>query len=128
MGCCGPRFRENCTSEGTRRRNSLRARFAGVERSRIQGKVLLLDNDTGVLQAFEALFEHTGLEVYTTSSLLDFHSLVAQYDPDLILIDINMAALKGDEIVSAARNRLHASTVVLFSGVSRVHLKELSHA
>lgn len=94
----------------------------------MKGTVLLLDNDTGVLEAFRALFEHTGLEVYTTSSLLDFHSLVTRHDPDLILVDINMAGLKGDEVVSIERDRLHSSTVVLFSGISRLQLKELSYA
>jgi len=99
-----------------------------VQQSRIQGTVLLLDNDIGVLEGFRALFEHTGLEVYTTSSLVDFHSLVALHDPDLILVDINMAGLQGDEVVSIGRDRLNSATVVLFSGVSRLQLKELSYA
>jgi DNA-binding NarL/FixJ family response regulator len=94
----------------------------------VKGKILLLDNDAGVLEGFRALFEHTGIEVYTTSSLLDFHSLIAQHDPDLILVDVNMATLKGNEVVSAARNRLTSSMVVLFSGISPIELKELSHA
>jgi len=96
--------------------------------SRLKGKVLLLDDDRGVLEGFYALLEHTGLEVFTTSSLLDFHALVAGHDPDLILVDINMAPLKGNELVSAARSRLNASTVVLFSGISPIELRELSYA
>jgi CheY-like chemotaxis protein len=60
----------------------------------MKGKVLLLDNDLGVLEGSRALFEHTGLEVFTTDSHLDFHSLVTQHDPDLVLVDINMAGLK----------------------------------
>jgi DNA-binding NtrC family response regulator len=94
----------------------------------VKGKVLLFDNDTGVLEGMRALLEHTGLEVYTTSSLLDFHALVARHEPDLVLVDINIATLKGDEIVAAARHRLNASTVVLFSGISRLRLAELTHA
>ncbi len=94
----------------------------------MKGTVLLLDNDPGVLEGFRALFEHTGLEVYTTSSLLDFHSLVTRHNPDLILVDINMAGLQGDEVVSSARDRLNSATVVLFSGISRLKLKELSYA
>jgi CheY-like chemotaxis protein len=94
----------------------------------VKGKVLLLDNDVGVLDGFTALFEHTGLEVFTTSSLVEFHSLVTQHDPELILVDINMASLKGDEVVSIARNRLQAATVVLFSGINPIELKELSYA
>jgi CheY-like chemotaxis protein len=94
----------------------------------MKGSVLVFDNDVGVLEGFRALFEHTGLDVYTTSSLLDFHSLVARHDPDLILVDINMAGLKGEEIVSTARDRLHSATIVLFSGISRLELKELTLA
>jgi CheY-like chemotaxis protein len=94
----------------------------------MKGTVLVLDNDIGVLEGFRALCEDTGLDVYTTSSLLDFHSLVAQHNPDLILVDINMPGLKGDDIVSVARDRLHSATMVLFSGISRLQLKELTYA
>jgi CheY-like chemotaxis protein len=94
----------------------------------MKGTVLVLDDDVGVLEGFRALCEDTGLDVYTTSSLLDFHSLVARHNPDLILVDINMEGLKGDEIVSVARDRLHSATMVLFSGIGRLELKELTHA
>ncbi len=94
----------------------------------MKGIVLLLDDDAGVRDGFRALLEHTGLDVHTTSSLVDFHALAAKHDPDLVLVDIRMAALKGEAIVASARNRLHSATVVLFSGVSRVELAELSYA
>ncbi len=93
----------------------------------MKGTVLLLDDDEGAREGVRALLEHTGLEVHTTGSFVDFHSLIARHDPDLILVDIGLAALKGDAIVSIARNRLNSTTVVLFSGVSRVELVELAH-
>lgn len=89
---------------------------------------MLFDDDIAVRDGFVALFEHTGLDVHTTGSFVEFHSLVAQHDPDLVLVDIHLAALKGNEIVSIARKRLNATTVVLFSGVSRVELAERTAA
>lgn len=92
----------------------------------MKGKVLFLDNDTGVLEAFRALFEHTGLEVFTTSFVDDFHLLIAKHDPDVILIDVNMAGIRGDEVVAAVRNGSSSARVILFSGISPLQLKELS--
>jgi DNA-binding NarL/FixJ family response regulator len=94
----------------------------------MEGTVLILDDDQQVREGLKALLEHTGLVVHTTQSLLEFHSLAAQHDPDLVLVDIRMAGLKGDAIVSVARSRLKSSKVVLFSGISRAELEERSRA
>jgi CheY-like chemotaxis protein len=94
----------------------------------VPGTVLILDDDQYVLDGLKALLEHTGLVVHTTHSLLDFHSLATQHDPDLILVDIRMAGFKGDAIVSVARHRLNSSKVILFSGISRQELEERSRA
>lgn len=93
----------------------------------VKGTVVLFDDDNSVREGFSALFEHTGLDVHATGSFVEFHSLVARHDPDLVLVDVHLAALKGNEIVAIARKRLNA-TVILFSGVSRVELAELSAA
>src|SRR5215208_7974554 len=91
----------------------------------MRGTVVLLDDDTDVRSGFCALFEHTGLDLYATNSFMEFHTFIGQYDPDVVLVDINLPALRGNEIVAIARKRIEA-TVILFSGISRVELAELT--
>lgn len=95
----------------------------------LEGRVLLLDNDKDVREAFRALLEHTGLDVYATSSLSEFLTLVTEHDPELVLVDVRLAgAITGDALASIIRGRIQSSTVVLFSGISPHELSERSRA
>ncbi len=66
-------------------------------------KILIADDDPGILEAIEAMLSFNGYDVVTT---LDGDSVLEITDnlPDLFLLDIWMPGLSGIEICKALKN------------------------
>lgn len=90
-------------------------------------KILLVDDDTGVLAGIKAYFEMVGIEVVTTSSVFEVHFLIGREMPDLVLLDVGMPVLGGVRIMESLGERTRRSThFILFSGMSRRELAALT--
>ena len=87
-------------------------------------RVLLLDDSKMSLVMYGALLRAAGMEVHTASSLREFDDLLRTVDPSLILMDVMMPELDGDEVVPALRKRytLDGVPVVLVSGLPKREL------
>jgi CheY-like chemotaxis protein len=79
-------------------------------------KILVVDDSDLCLDLTRMMLEEYGYEVVTLSSGLGLSRALGREKPDLVLLDVSMPAVSGDQIVEVARqNKLHRCPIVLFS-------------
>jgi DNA-binding response OmpR family regulator len=61
-------------------------------------KILVIDDDEGIVDALEVFLVTSGFEVKTTRKGEEAQSLITEYKPDLILLDVLMSGIDGRNI------------------------------
>src|SRR5690606_31369660 len=80
-------------------------------------KVLILDDSEVQLHFEERVLARAGFEVRTASSLAAFDQILKSWSPDIVLTDVQMPDIRGDQLCRMLKLRLPTSRtpVVLFS-------------
>lgn len=78
-------------------------------------RVVVADDSPIILGATRDLFEAAGAEVHTIESAIGLSGLLRRVQPDIVILDMNMPAIRGDEAVATVRRICPRATVVLFS-------------
>jgi DNA-binding response OmpR family regulator len=83
----------------------------------MSSKVLIIDDDPEVLQTAAELLRRAGFAVVTYEGKLNRLNFIAQERPDLVLLDVNMPFLPGDELLRLLKSYplLREIPVLLFS-------------
>ncbi|MEX0622529.1 MAG: diguanylate cyclase [Saccharospirillum sp.] len=68
-----------------------------------QGRVLLIDDQEQVMHYYQTLLEASGLCVQTESDPARVFRQIEQFNPDLLLLDINMPKATGPEVARVLR-------------------------
>jgi two-component system, chemotaxis family, chemotaxis protein CheY len=86
-------------------------------------KILVLDDNLVCLEVAAATLEDAGYQVISVSKPLGLYSVLEREKPDLVVVDLSMPALDGDQVVSILRRTVRYSCpVVLYSGCGREEL------
>jgi CheY-like chemotaxis protein len=92
-------------------------------------KVLVVDDDPVALETSKAVLEGLGHEVVVREHALGTTSAILDERPDVVLVDVEMPALPGDELIRVVRRRgaaLGLETVfILYSGRNLGELERL---
>jgi DNA-binding response OmpR family regulator len=92
-------------------------------------RVLVVDDDPDQLDLVRRTLSPHGFEVQTHNSALGVSNLVRSGEPDLVLLDVNFPALKGDQVVGLARRYAPQGTkFVLYSAADEARLRSLALA
>ncbi len=91
-------------------------------------RVLLIDDSEVVLELAREVLERAGMEVHTRSVAYGSSWEIVRLRPDVVLIDVNMPGLSGNDIVSVTRARgdLQDTRVLLFSAQPPENLETLA--
>jgi DNA-binding response OmpR family regulator len=82
-----------------------------------RGKVLIVDDESELLEGLAFLLREEGIEVEIHESIITLPLVVRKIDPDVILLDLSMPALSGSAVFAMGRKRLGSDApLVLFSG------------
>lgn len=81
-----------------------------------QRKVLVLDDDEGVLQSIHYLLRHQNCESLTTQSWTDALELLNTENPDLLLLDLSMPHIDGPSFLEFIREEGSQIPVIVVSG------------
>ena len=94
------------------------------------GKIFVIDDSELTLKLTQQLLENGGFEVLTSSSPLGVSSTILREKPDLVLADVDMPALSGDQLVALIKGNklLQHTRVVLHSARPLEELQELCTA
>jgi DNA-binding response OmpR family regulator len=92
-------------------------------------RVLVVDDDPDQLELVRRTLVPHGFDVQTHNSALGVSNLVRHGAPDLVLLDVNFPALKGDQVVGLARRYAPANTkFILYSAADEARLRSLALA
>jgi CheY-like chemotaxis protein len=91
-------------------------------------RVLLIDDSELALHYERSLLELAGFEVRCVSGLLEFVRELSAWEPNMILTDVDMPEIKGDQLCSTLKS--HMSTrqipIILFSMLDENELESLA--
>ncbi|MGK2857082.1 MAG: response regulator [Thermoanaerobaculia bacterium] len=92
-----------------------------------KGKILVIDDSETALSIARRTLEAAGYSVLTSNSALRLPAIVHSEKPDLILLDVEMPALRGDQVLELTKlfDFLQKSPIVLHSSKPEEELKEL---
>lgn len=92
-----------------------------------KGKVVLIDDDPELLNTARRLLESGGFEVDIYDRAFNASNFVARARPDLVLMDVNMPFLSGDQLAEIFANdgELEQIPVVFFSSNDEHSLRTL---
>lgn len=90
-------------------------------------KIVILDDDEVLVGTAAALLERAGFEVATCVTTFNRLNFVMEHKPDLVLLDVNMPMVTGDEIFRLMQDhaRLRDFPVVFFSSNEEGELRRL---
>ena len=90
--------------------------------------VLLVDDDPLILDTARRLLEHDGLTVIVYAEGFNATNFAARALPDLILMDVNMPFLSGDNLIGLFKRHptLKDVPVVLFSSNEESRLRSMA--
>ncbi|MBI4029470.1 MAG: response regulator [Candidatus Blackburnbacteria bacterium] len=61
-------------------------------------RVLLVDDDDGILEAVTAVLEFEGYEVFVDNDPENITKKISRINPDIIVLDLLLAGNKGDDV------------------------------
>jgi CheY-like chemotaxis protein len=80
-------------------------------------KILIIDDDVTALDIVDFLFEDKGFEVVRRADGVSALECVESVKPDIILIDLMMPKMSGQDCVREIRKRGMAQPIVAFTAV-----------
>lgn len=82
-------------------------------------KIMLLEDDPTMLSLLNTLLEIEGYQVSHTLDFLNTLEAIEQYNPDLILLDVNLREINGLDVLKDIREDKHLKdvTVIMSSGM-----------
>ncbi len=91
-------------------------------------RVLLLDDSEISLEVASDILTEEGFEVRATTSLQGFDNLLEDWSPQVILTDVNMPGMTGNELCRHLKRRYETAhvPVVLCSSLPRDELERLA--
>ena len=91
-------------------------------------KVLIIDDDLVILETARRLLERDGLEVFVYSEGFNATNFALRHQPDLVLMDVNMPFLSGDNLAALFKrhHELSAVPLVLFSSNEEGSLRRMA--
>lgn len=80
-------------------------------------KIMVCDDDQGILEMMELLLEEYGYQVITVSKSINVLKQLEEERPDLLLLDIWMPVLSGDQVLKTikAEPKLSGLPVIMYS-------------
>lgn len=90
-------------------------------------RVCVIDDDNDMNRAVKRVLEMSGFETMCISESIGTSSKVKQFNPHIMLLDVNMPALNGCELLTIMRQNMDIKPItILFSGISPDELERLA--
>lgn len=80
----------------------------------LKKRILVVDDDKAILLATQSLLQNAGYEVVTHDTPFRTTEMIQTWQPDLVLLDVNMPGLAGDKLCELIRNNRRIQTTIFF--------------
>ncbi len=92
------------------------------------GKIIILDDSESSRELVQRMLGSAGYQVIPCETPFALSGLILEQRPDLVLVDVDMPALRGDKVVETVlRHDLHSCVIALYSARPRSELAVLAH-
>ena len=90
-----------------------------------RGTVLVVDDDPIVLEVTRERLEQAGYVVHTREEALGTSQWTAEFQPDIVLLDVNMPALTGPDLAQLLKKRRATKdiAIILYSSLDSEELQ-----
>lgn len=90
-----------------------------------RGSVLVVDDDPIVLEVVRERLESAGYEVHIREEALGTSQWTAEFQPDIVLLDVNMPALGGTDLAQLLKKRRATKdiAIILHSSIEPAELQ-----
>ena len=79
-------------------------------------KLLIVDDETGIVDEVKSFFEEEGFEVYTADTGKDGIETLARVQPDVILVDMKLPDMSGLNVVKACKAASPHTKIIVNTG------------
>lgn len=83
-----------------------------------QNRLLVIDDDRGILSIIEDVAEDNGYQVSCADNAEDFRQLLASFNPSLIFIDLIIPGTDGVDLLRELADAHFDARIVLMSGLN----------
>jgi DNA-binding response OmpR family regulator len=80
------------------------------------GKILIVDDDTRLLEVLQRAFRNAGVDVVAHSTFEEARRALLETTFDAVLTDVRLGAFNGLQLAVISRNANPAARVIVFSG------------
>ena len=89
---------------------------AGETKSRIDKKILVVDDDRAILSLMSKIIENSGYHVKSASNAKEALKLIMENQFNLVISDISLPGMSGIELYKKVRNRYESLDFIFMSG------------
>lgn len=90
-------------------------------------RILVVDDDNQQLELVERTLRADGFEVMTCSSPIGVTNLIMSFTPRIVLVDVNIPALSGDQLIGISKKWAPDGTLfILYSASDESKLRWLA--
>ncbi|MFO8056824.1 MAG: response regulator [bacterium] len=90
-------------------------------------RVCIIDDEETVLKTVERILQTRGYKTLALSCTVGSSQQIKEFQPHIVVVDLKMPAIEGDELIRIFRKTLKKwPRVILFSGVSPEELKDVA--
>ena len=79
-------------------------------------KLLIVDDEAGIVEEVKACFEEEGYEVYTADTAKEGIEAVTRYQPDVVLLDMKLPDMSGIYVLKFAKENFPKIKVIVNTG------------
>lgn len=78
-------------------------------------KILAVDDDLYILELYKEIFTKAGFQIETAEDAVAAVTKYQQFQPDLLVLDVDMPAGGGQKVFDRLRNLFQTATPIIFS-------------
>ena len=79
-------------------------------------KILVVDDESGIVEEIQIFFEEEGFEVHTADSAKDGIAVLRRERPDLLILDMKLPDMSGIEVLKISKKEFPATKVIVNTG------------
>ncbi|MFW7382215.1 MAG: response regulator [Oligoflexus sp.] len=85
-------------------------------------RILVIDDEVQLAELLRAVLESAGLEVAVIYDAADAQKAMQNFHPDIILSDVCMPEMRGDELLATLKEEQMKTPVIFLTGIDRTHI------
>jgi DNA-binding response OmpR family regulator len=94
----------------------------------VPGKILLCDDDAGIVEAVQLILELKGYEVVSLMEGEDLFATLDSFSPDLILLDLWLSGISGEDITKKLKSKTATKNIPVVILSANTQTCEISSA